>query len=186
MYSFLDDWKSREKLGLVMEEKKVRAWSKLGIDIRREEQERLQEYLKNGNKKQQIAAKVILDWGNGASMSSTSRDLSIHRNTVKLWREAFKAKGMACMSEGKGRSDLQTMATTLLDSPESLDNETLIRLTLAHVSQLQPDKSPANQGQGKLINECLSILQRCIDKKEKRNNIDSLGEALTEAMGNGS
>ena len=160
--------------------KRVRSYEKLGIDIRPVEKEALLEYTQTGSRRQKLAANIILRWGDGMSQARTARELNCTPVTVKRYRDQFKTKGMAALTEGRGRSDLQSMANTLLDSPEALDNETLIRLTMAHISQIQ------SEGQGKLINECLSILQRCIDKKEKKNNIDSLGEALTEAMGNGS
>ena len=82
---------------------------------------------------------------------------------------------MSMMSEGKARTDLQTLSAKLLDSPDDLDVSTVATLALAHLAQLRD-----SDGSGKLINECLALLFRCAEKKDKK--ADVLSEALAEAM----
>ena len=161
----------------------VRQYTKLGLELRLEEKLSLEDYAKQGTERQSMVANIVLLWSRGYSMAKTARELAINEKTVKRYRELYKSSGLAIMTAGKAKTDLQTMATNLLDNPESLDVKGVAMLCAAHLAQLQPDDSPNNQGQGKLINECLALLYRCAEKKDKAS--DMLSDAIMDAMEKG-
>ena len=160
--------------------KELREYETLALELRPVERERLESFAKEGTARQSMAANIILYWAVGWSRAKTARQLGVNEKTVKRYRDLFKETGLKMMTAGKSKTDLQTLAANLLNDPESLDVKGVAMLCAAHLSQLQPDNDVSHQGQGKLINECLALLYRCAEKKDKGG--DALSDAINKAM----
>ena len=169
----LPDWWQID--GETMGENRVMTNRKFGVELRPEERKALSEFAKRGTDRQIMAANIILQWAEGWPRAKSARELSINEKTVLRYRNLYRQLGLSFMTAGKARSDLQTLSANLLDEPEGLDIGTVASLTLAHLSSLRD-----SDGSGKLINECLALLFRCAEKKDKKADI--LSDALAEAM----
>ena len=144
------------------------------IELRPNEREKLDFFVNEGGEEQAIKANIILYWSLGWPMARTARRLGVNEKTVKRVRELFKTLGLSMFIDGKAKgSDLQAMALKLMDSPDSLSIDKVALLTMAHLSQLTEDD-------GKLTNECLTLLYKCAEKKDKHQDV--LSDALAEAM----
>ena len=151
--------------------------NRLALKVTSKERERVEELANSESRRERLLGEVALDWIRGETQANSAKRLGVVWQTIKAYRDAIKRDGIEAMGAGKPRTDLQTVASSLLAGDVNLDLDSIAQLCLGHLASLRADETA---DRSKAINDCIAMLYKCAEKKDSSG--DKLGDALADAM----
>jgi hypothetical protein len=133
--------------------------------------------VETGSERQAMLGRVALQWSEGRPQRSCAAELGVDVKTLRRYRDLLQAQGIEALTAGKPRTDLQTVASSLLAGDVNLDLDSIAQLCLGHLASLRADETA---DRSKAINDCIAMLYKCAEKKDSSG--DKLGDALADAM----